>query len=948
MKSLAVALAAALVSVTVVAERGTERDARRPLESAEPQQSQLPQPAPQQPPTTFRSSVDLVPVDVSVVDRDGRPVADLTATDFALTVDGKPRRIASAEFIAVRRDTESVPPPTDHSTNADAATGRLIMLLVDQGNIGSARGKFVIDAASKFVSQLNRSDRIALHTIPGAGPQVEFTSNHALVRTMLQNLVGQASAEHGRRRVGIAEAMQLERGEERLLGEIIERECPGFLEPAEVQKCSAELRRDARAIYLETRAATRDTLLSLRAIIDRLIQIPGAKSVILVSEGILLDRDYGDVAWLGPLAARAQVTLTVLQLEPPAFDAAANRISATRTADIDLAQEGLSYITGLARGTVIRVVNQADFAFNRLALELSGYYLLSFEPEPGDRDGKSHKIKVTVPGRRNVEMRARSEFAVNPVRTRSNDEILTETIRSPLLATEIGLGVSTYAFREADTEKLRIILATEVDRSRNEADKVSIAYVVADPKGTVVASQIEPDLAAPISVTSRKQPHVAAISVPSAGDYLVKVAVLDSAGRRGSVQHNFRASLTSAGQVRVSDLLIAENPGVAGASISPAVSANFTGQALHGYVELTSDSPEQLANASAVLEIASTDEGRAIDSAAATFQKNSTATLRVAEAAVPIALLSPGSYVARVVVSVSGKRAGQVTRPFRIARAAMTTTTSAVSESGRAPGTAPPIAFNSPVDKFDRASVLTPPVVGFFIDRMNIGNRVAPAPASAVAALKTGNYDAAIEALKSSPPDRLAAVFLTGVALYAKGELEAAANKFRESLRLDSEFFPAAFYLGACYAAGGRDRDAIGAWQTSLITESSAPFIYTLLADAMVRQKDYGAALDILNEATTLWPESDDVQMRLGSALALAGQSADALKVLDAYLSKHPSDHEPLFIAMRVIYDARAAGRSIGTAAEDRERFGKYAVAYAAAGGPQQNTVAQWKRLIDR
>ena len=52
---------------------------------------------PQPPRTTFRSTVDLVPVDVSVVDRNGRPVSGLTEQDFTLAVDGKPRRIASAE-----------------------------------------------------------------------------------------------------------------------------------------------------------------------------------------------------------------------------------------------------------------------------------------------------------------------------------------------------------------------------------------------------------------------------------------------------------------------------------------------------------------------------------------------------------------------------------------------------------------------------------------------------------------------------------------------------------------------------------------------------------------------------------------------------------------------------------------------------------------------------------
>ena len=72
---------------------------------------------PQQPKTTFRSAVDLVPVDVNVLDKNGRPVEDLEANDFTLTVDGKSRRIASAEFISVTRAIESEPPkPYEYSS----------------------------------------------------------------------------------------------------------------------------------------------------------------------------------------------------------------------------------------------------------------------------------------------------------------------------------------------------------------------------------------------------------------------------------------------------------------------------------------------------------------------------------------------------------------------------------------------------------------------------------------------------------------------------------------------------------------------------------------------------------------------------------------------------------------------------------------------------------------
>src|SRR5262245_28072228 len=146
---------------------------------------------PQQPRPTFKSSVDVVPVDVSVVDRSGRPVTDLKASDFTLTVDGKPRRIASAQYISLARPSDDAPQaPLHFSSNESAAGGRLIAIVIDQGNIGAGSGKVAIDAAKRFVKDLNKSDRVALYTIPGAGPRIDFTSSHEIVLRLLDRVVG--------------------------------------------------------------------------------------------------------------------------------------------------------------------------------------------------------------------------------------------------------------------------------------------------------------------------------------------------------------------------------------------------------------------------------------------------------------------------------------------------------------------------------------------------------------------------------------------------------------------------------------------------------------------------------------------------------------------------------------------------------------------------------------
>ena len=300
----------------------------------------------------IQSSVDLVPVDVNVIDGSGRPIADLTAQDFSLKVDGKPRRIASAQFIAVTRvESERRSSRSDYSSNPASAGARLIMLVIDQGNIGASRGKYAIDAARRFIGRLSPDDRVGLVTIPGAGPQIDFTANHALVENALNSIRGTSDqGEHQDNQIGLSESIALERGNKQVLQQIVDRECAG-LSPVQLGDCVGSLQAQARSLFVDQKSRTRDTLLSLQHVMDRLARTSTPKTVVLLSEGMMIDaRDLGEISWLAPQAARGQVTLYVLQLEPPVFEASNSRSSPSRSADIQFAHDGLGLLAGAAQG----------------------------------------------------------------------------------------------------------------------------------------------------------------------------------------------------------------------------------------------------------------------------------------------------------------------------------------------------------------------------------------------------------------------------------------------------------------------------------------------------------------------------------------------------------------------------------------------------------------------
>jgi VWFA-related protein len=878
----------------------------------------------------FRSSVDVVSVDVSVLDKDGHPIEALTIDDFELKIDGRPRQVRSVEFVD-QRPVGAAPTgvrPTHFSANDYAATGRLVMLAVDESSFNIGEGRPALQAAQAFIDKLTPNDHIGLTVFPGAGPYIDFTTNHRVVREALGRITGKSERLDVSINVGLTEAVAIERGDRLALGEVIARECEN-----DDPLCGELAERQARMVSHFVTVQARVSVTAIRAMLQGLGRIEGTKTLVLVSGGLVSDSLQADITELGLLAQASQVNVYVLQLDRPRFDASLARPSPTQSADEQLLALGLETLAGAGRGSLFRVLGRSAYPFERIARELSGYYLLTFEPEEGDRDGSRHAIAVRV-ARQGSTVRARREFTALPTgAVRTDADRVIGLLRAPLEATKLPIRLTTYSYQESRGSKVRTLICADLDTVADETALLTLGYVVTDDKGNVVANAVDKVAADQFVATTLLEP----------GPYRLKLAAIDAEGRSGSVEHRFVADVGDAGSMKAGDLMLAEAPDYPGAMPRPAVDRTIGDEAM-AYLELYSNQQKVLADTVVHFDVADGPEGEPILTAPPD-RTAPTGRRRPAQGRLGIRLLPPGEYVVRASIVTGGQTVKTLVRPFVVTRLA------AAAESAEGDRSLPDsLRLKPQLRPFDPATPLHGDVLGFFLDRLTDFQSTASAPSlqAVVAEARARQFDAASKAASGNTPgDRVLASFMRGLARYEKADWQRATVEFQAAVRHASEFFPALFYIGATFAAAGRDGDAVAAWQTSLSVDAESPPTFPFLADALVRLNDGEQAAGVLEEALEMWPDDDRFLGRLAIAYAMMGRQEQAFEMATRYLEHRANDAEALFLAMRLLYEAQLAGRAYRSDDEDRRLFRRYADAYLAANGPSRPIVTRWVKHLD-
>jgi len=409
--------------------------------SQQPDPQKPVQPAPrtdrQQPRTqsdedVVRISTNLVQVDPVITDSKGKQVTDLRADEVQILEDGKPQKITNFSYIPLdsaglaRPATAAAPakpvdknaPPVPPVRLKPEQVRRTMALVVDDLGLSFESAYFVRRALKKFLDQQMQPDDLVaiMRTGGGIGALQQFTSDkrqlYAAVEKVKWNPTG---------RSGVSAIPQME-------GNPLPDLPTGGGEnerATTVSEDQDQFREDLFAV---------GTLGALNYVVRGLKELPGRKSIVLISDGFKIfnrsepqgsDRILNALRRLTDLANRASVVIYTMDarglqtLSLSAADSTANMTSdqieqslSNRRTDFFESQSGLNYLAQQTGGLAFRNNNDLNAGIKRVIDDQQGYYLIGYRPDEATFDKvsgrrKFHKLslKVTRPGKFNVRMR---------------------------------------------------------------------------------------------------------------------------------------------------------------------------------------------------------------------------------------------------------------------------------------------------------------------------------------------------------------------------------------------------------------------------------------------------------------------------------------------------------------------------------------------------------------
>jgi VWFA-related protein len=562
----------------------------------QPQPRQTPAPTPQPPPQdrpveidddeVVRITTNLVQMDVVVTDKRGRQVTDLTADDFEIFEDGRPRKITNFSYVSVGPPPSSAPDAGPTPTTAAPAAvprarlrpeqvRRTIALVVDDLGLSFADVVFARRALRKFVDeQMQPNDLVAvIRTSAGVGALQQFTSDRRQLHAAIERVKWTAAGRGG---IGVFQPVERDVVAEAqaaagptLAGRRGGDDARGG-GPSDADNARASLEDFREELF------SVGTLGAINFVVRGMRELPGRKSVILFSQGFSLhtpdrgtgrsDRVLQALRRLVDLATRASVVVYTIDVRglvytgPTAADnmsgMSGRQISETmseRSQFLFDTQAGLSFLAEETGGLAFKNTNDISAGVGKVLEDQQGYYLIGYRPEGETFDRRFHRLTAKVKNRPDLSVRMRRGFygvpdeAARPA-ARTPQQQLLAALMSPFAAGDVRLRMSAFftsapevgpvvsAVTHLDVRDLHF---TQLADGQHEARMQVISVAFGD--GGQVVDQYYADqtmrVTKEVFERAMRSGLVYTFNVPvkKPGAYQMRMAVRDSAsGRTGS------------------------------------------------------------------------------------------------------------------------------------------------------------------------------------------------------------------------------------------------------------------------------------------------------------------------------------------------------------------------------------------------------------------------------
>jgi len=527
--------------------------------------------AAQQP--VFRTGTRLTVVDVTVVDKQGRPIEGLTAGDFTITEDGVPQTISLVAYQRMETNAAPLPPvppappgrparaaPTVQPTISASAPGdvryqnrRLLVLYFDLSAMPPPDQMRAYNAAGTFLNeQMKAQDLVAIMTFEGGAVRVrqDFTADRAALKEVVDTLIY---------------------GEQRDAND---------LPDATVDVGTAFGQDDAEFNILNT-----DRQLSaLQTAATMLRSLPEQKSLVYFASGLRLNGVDNQAQLRATINAANRANVSIYPVDARGLVAQAPLGDATRPSPT-----GLTSFTGQAATTLVTSFQRSQDTLYALAKDTGGkalfdnndlslgivqaaesipsYYILGYTSTHTAMDGKFHRVKVALREGLDAELSYRQGYYADKAFTKftaaDKERQLEEALmlENPVTDISIAMEVNYFQLNRAEyfvpvSVKIpgsELALARRGGAARTEIDFIG---EVKDDYGITIQNvrdKLDMKLSDQTAAELARRPvqyETGFTLLP--GKYVIKVLARDNeTGRIGTYQANFAIPNLNRETVRV-------------------------------------------------------------------------------------------------------------------------------------------------------------------------------------------------------------------------------------------------------------------------------------------------------------------------------------------------------------------------------------------------------------